>query len=120
MRSKRECLSSTSNSSLKRRRSLIALHLLQTRMAGWYFLGVEDDEHNRAKSVLGIPHEPDPISKVYAIIKSNIDPLPTVYPHLVELGNGKVALAVFIPPEQDGPFITLDGRIYRRNNDSSD
>jgi hypothetical protein len=38
---------------------------------------------------------------------------------LIELGNGRAVLTVYIPDNQETPFISRDGRIYRREGDSS-
>lgn len=89
---------------------------------GWYIIGVKTDAHNVAIEVRGFSllscH--DPISKVRDVVKSHIDPTPIFYPQVVSLGEDKAVLVVYVPDGQDTPFISKDGRIYRRVSDSSD
>ncbi len=89
---------------------------------GWYIVGVETNEDNSAKSLVGFDPAVynDPISKVRDVIKSHIDPIPLFQIKLLKLENGNEILIVLIPDEQETSFITSDGRIYRRNHDSSD
>jgi len=95
---------------------------LANTSGGWYIVGVETDEHNIATSICGfgvdICH--DPIAVVREIVKARIDPTPVFYPQVIRLGGDLLALVVYIPPAQDGPFITTDGRLYVRQQDSSD
>lgn len=90
---------------------------------GWYMVGVEADKQtNGAQALVGIDLalENDPISKVRDIAKSHIDPFPAFEPKLVPLSSGRSVLVVEIPDGQDKPFISRNGRIYRRAADSSD
>jgi len=95
---------------------------LANTSGGWYIVGVETDEHNIATSICGfgvdICH--DPIAVVREVVKARIDPTPVFYPQVIRLGDDRLALVVYIPPAQDGPFITTDGRLYVRQQDSSD
>src|SRR5439155_21507691 len=52
--------------------------------------------------------------------KSHIDPLPVFFIRTVSLTNGNTAVVVHVPADQDAPFVTVDGRVYRRAADSSD
>jgi hypothetical protein len=90
---------------------------------GWYFLGIQTDNANIANKIIGfdLNNYPDPINKVRDIVKDYIDPIPRFYIQQVNLAQAnRAVLVVYVPPEQDTPFITKDGRIYRRNHDSSD
>lgn len=89
---------------------------------GWYIIGVETNEHNVAKKICGfdLVKCKDPISKIREIVKSHIDPVPVFYSNLIKLKNHKAVFIVDIPGNQETPFLTKDGRIYRRNSDSSD
>jgi Putative DNA-binding domain len=90
---------------------------------GWYFIGINDDKTNNIPvSIPGIDLAEilDPIDKLREIIKSRIDPTPVFFSKLVELTDKKVVLVVRIPDEQETPFITNDGRVYRRVADSSE
>lgn len=89
---------------------------------GWYIVGVRTDAHNVATDICGfeLGTYPDPISKVREVVKSHLDPVPVFFPQVVDIGGGRAALVVYIPPDQEMPFISKDGRIYRRVHDSSD
>lgn len=88
---------------------------------GWYIVGVETDSNNVATRIVGynVRSHPDGISKIREIAKQ-IDPVPILYPQVIDLSDNLAVLVVYIPGEQDAPFITRDGRIYRRIHDSSD
>src|SRR5437763_11216397 len=90
---------------------------------GWYFVGVEADKtHNVATNLCGfsLAVTPDPIAVVRDVAKSRISPTPVFYPQVVNLTSDLVVLVVYVPEDQDTPFLTKDGRIYRRIADSSD
>ncbi len=90
---------------------------------GWYIVGVESSKpDNVAANVRGIDIHafPDPISKLRDTAKSHIDPLPAFFQQVVELSSNRSVLVVLIPSNQDKPFVTSDGRIYRRAADSSE
>lgn len=90
---------------------------------GWYIVGIEADRQtNAAKVLVGIDLavDKDPISKIREIAKSHIDPFPALETKLVQLSSGRSVLVVEIPDGQDKPFISRNGRIYRRQADSSD
>lgn len=90
---------------------------------GWYIVGIEASKpDNLPVNLLGVDlaKYPDPISKVRDVLKTHIDPLPGVFQQLVALASNRSVLVTHIPSEQDKPFVTKDGRIYRRAADSSD
>jgi Putative DNA-binding domain len=89
---------------------------------GWYIVGVTTDGHNVAQRVAGfsLDDRHDPIASVRDSIRSGIDPVPVFFPQVVTLAPKLVVLVVYVPSEQDTPFITKDGRIYRRVSDSSE
>lgn len=95
---------------------------LANTYGGWYFVGVATDAHNVANDICGFSLKdcPDPISRLTELLKSNMDPSAAFYPQLVHLTPERAVLAVYVPPDQETPFVTLDGRVYRRVNDSSD
>lgn len=96
---------------------------LANSYGGWYFVGIETDAANVANNVVGfdLATYSDPIAKIREIVKSNIDPVPVFYVQQVNITQpNRAVIVVYVPPEQDTPFITRDGRIYRRNHDSSD
>src|SRR6266700_4989946 len=89
---------------------------------GWYIVGVTTDGHNVAQQIAGFSLDDchDPIASVRDSIRSGIDPVPVFFPQVVTLAPKRAVLVVYVPGEQDTPFITRDGRIYRRVSDSSD
>jgi predicted HTH transcriptional regulator len=99
-----------------------SLASLANTYGGWYIVGVETDEHNVAKAVSGFTSASchDPISVVRDLVKHHIDPVPIFFPQVITLDNGNLVLTIYIPHRQETPFITKDGRLYRRTYDSSD
>lgn len=96
---------------------------LANSFGGWYFLGIETDAANIAIEVVGfdLAIYNDPIAKIREVVKSYIDPVPRFFIQQIALDDpSKAVLAVYVPAEQDTPFVTSDGRIYRRTHDSSD
>jgi len=90
---------------------------------GWYFIGIEADKlQNIVTNISGFDLStcPDPIATVREVVKSHITPIPVFFPQVITLTADLLVLVVYIPGEQDTPFITKDGRIYRRVADSSD
>lgn len=89
---------------------------------GWYIVGVTTNGHNVATAVPGFDRAlcPDPIARIREVIKTHISPSPVFYAQVVTLESGNLILVVHVPEGQDSPFITRDGRIYRRHHDSSD
>lgn len=89
---------------------------------GWYIVGVTTDAHNVANAISGFDPAlcPDPIARIREVIKSHISPSPMFFAQVVTLANNNLVLVVYVPDGQDSPFISRDGRIYRRRHDSSD
>jgi hypothetical protein len=104
---------------LKIARSLASL---ANTYGGWYIVGVETDKHNVATAISGFTPESchDPISVIRDLVKHYINPVPILFPKVITLGNGNFVLIVYIPDQQETPFVTKDGRTYRRTHDSSD
>ena len=89
---------------------------------GWYIVGVNANTDNAAKEVQGfsLNDHKNPKERFRDIIKSNVDPVPYFESKLISVGEGKVVLVVHIPRGDESPYLTLDGRIYRRINEGSD
>lgn len=89
---------------------------------GWYIVGVKTDEHNIAEEICGFDSNKynDPISKIREIAKSHIDPVPVLHTRIIKLKSNRAVLIVNIPGNQETPFVSKDGRIYRRTQDSSE
>jgi hypothetical protein len=88
---------------------------------GWYLIGMAVSEDHMASAISGfsIEEHPDSIVKIKELVKYNLDPAPVFFPQLIELKNGRGVLVIYIPDEQETPFIYRDGRIYRRTYESS-
>lgn len=99
-----------------------SLASLANTYGGWYIVGVVTNQHNVATQVTGFSPVSchDPISTVRELVKHHIDPIPVFFPEVVELSDRNLVLLVYVPEGQETPFITRDGRIYRRTHDSSD
>jgi len=95
---------------------------LANTYGGWYIVGIKTDAHNVANDVCGfvLADYPDPISKVREVIKSHIEPVPLFFSQVVNITSDRTVLVVNVPSGQGTPFISRDGRIYRRTHDSSD
>jgi len=104
---------------LKIARSLAAF---ANTYGGWYIVGVITDAHNVATAVEGFSSEVthDPVAVVRDSVRHNIDPAPLFFPQVVTLRSGNLACIVYVPGNQATPFVTRDGRIYRRTSDSSE
>lgn len=89
---------------------------------GWYIVGVATNEDHEASKLAGFSLEdyPNPVEWIRSIITTHIDPIPFFYPQLVKLEAKKAILVVYVPNEQETPFISKGGRLYRRQNDSSE
>lgn len=89
---------------------------------GWYIVGVTTDGNNVAAAIPGfdVGSWPDPVTRFRDVVRTHIDPVPLFFTRVVPLGTGKSVFIVQVPDGQDAPFITKDGRIYRRTSDSSE
>lgn len=89
---------------------------------GWYIVGVLTDAHNVPIAIPGFPADQyaDPISTIQEVCKTHIDPVPIFHIQVVTLVDGRLVLAVYVPDGQSTPFVTKDGRVYRRVGESSD
>jgi hypothetical protein len=89
---------------------------------GWLIIGVNaDKENNTANEINGftLANCHDPVSVVREAIKAFIDPAPIFFIKSLNLKNRNVVLIVYVPDDQNCPFIHKDGRVYRRIGDSS-
>lgn len=88
---------------------------------GWYIVGVKaDDSTNTPVAFPGLDLSvySDPISTVRDTVRHHLDPIPIFFAELVVQDN-KGFLIVLVLGDQDKPIISSDGRIYRRDADSS-
>lgn len=91
-------------------------------LGGWFIIGVEDDQNDVAKSVLGYDPVTFPalVSKIREITKSHISPVPLVETKVIRKEDGNEVLVVYIAPDQEPPYISSDGKIYRRTQASTE
>jgi hypothetical protein len=89
---------------------------------GWYFVGIETDTENKAIRLCGFDLSlvSDPLSKVRDAARHRLSHMPLMFPQLVDLDGTHSVLAIYVPEGKETPYITDDGRIYRRAADSSD
>lgn len=98
-------------------------------LGGWLFVGVseqskEDTNKNKVdipKEIIGVQEYINPCLKVTHIIRDTISPVPIFHPKVIEIFvDEKKVLVVYVPGDQNTPFITLkDGVVYSRINSSS-
>lgn len=95
---------------------------LANTFGGWYIVGVQTDDNHTASKICGFStgEFPDPVAKVRDVVKMRIDPVPVFYAWPVSLNEDRTVLVVHVPANQRTPYVTDDGRVYRRNHDSSD
>jgi hypothetical protein len=106
----------------ERRKLAHSIAAFANTYGGWLFIGVVTDDHNTANGIPGFDLDStlDPISTTRDVIRSYIDPVPLFHSKLVVLPTGKAVLLIEVPDGQDTPFITNDGRVYRRVADAKD
>jgi hypothetical protein len=94
---------------------------LANTYGGWYFVGVQE-ENGIAEAICGydVSESPKATDRIRDIVKSRTDPTPVFYSQTVRLSETREVLVVYVPGNQQAPFITTDGRVYRRVADSSD
>lgn len=97
-------------------------------LGGWLFVGIsEETKEDANKNKVDVPKElvgvgdDNPCLRITHIIRDNISPVPIFHPRVIEtFEDEKKVLIVYVPGDQNTPFITLkDGVIYSRINSSS-
>lgn len=88
---------------------------------GWLIAGIRSENHvANALEGFGLESVPDPLGRLREILDNEVDPVPICFPQLIRLEQDRAVLAVFVPENQETPFISKDGRIYRRTHDASE
>lgn len=89
---------------------------------GWYIIGVESNSDNVATNISGfdLTAYRNPVDKMKDCIKSHISPLPYFATKLVRLSNNRGVLITYISRGDESPYVTSDGKIYRRVNAASE
>ena len=97
-----------------------SLASLANTNGGWYIVGVVTDDSNVAVDVPGHDFSGgDYLSTVRDVVTAHIGPALAFEARLIDLERGTSVLVVSVPDRQATPFITSDGRVYRRSGDSS-
>jgi schlafen family protein len=89
---------------------------------GWYILGVDADKTtNVAVSICGfdLATHPNPKDTVRNIV-AKIGPTPYFTSQLILLPNNRACLVIYVEKGFEAPYVTLDGKIYRRVGEGSD
>ena len=85
---------------------------------GLYFIGiVAEKSTNYALEFVGIEDSPDII---HDAIRDNLQPFPFFETFQIILDNKKKVIMAVIPRGENTPYINSDGKIYRRQESSSD
>jgi hypothetical protein len=84
---------------------------------GLYILGIEADKNNCAINFPGVDIKLDII---HDAVKGNINPFPYFDCYTIGLKNGKSIIIITVEEGFEPPYIHNDGRIYRRQESSSD
>ena len=85
---------------------------------GVYFVGIEADKiTNCATAIPGVCDSPDTIRDS---VRGHVQPFPYFDTSTIDLSSGKRVIMVSIPEGGNPPYITSDGRVYRRQGAASD
>jgi len=89
---------------------------------GWYIVGIRTNENNEPASIDGfdLSSNVHPKEWLRDVVKSNVDPMPYIESKLITFSSGRVVLVTHVPKGYETPYVTRDGRIYRRNAEGSD
>lgn len=89
---------------------------------GWYIIGIRANDENIAEEIVGIDLSAtrNPTDKIRNIIKDHISPFPYFESRLIKLNSERGVIIVRIERGDETPYITTDGRIYRRVGEGSD
>lgn len=106
-------------SNLKVARSIAAFANTE---GGWYVVGVECGPGNVASDICGfdLAGLTNPKDKLRDIVRGHIQPAPRFESVLIELNPTHVVLIVYVESGDEAPYITSDGRIYRRVGEGSE
>lgn len=89
---------------------------------GWYIVGIQTDVNNVPKEFTGFDLERSakPKEKIRDIIASHVNPVPLFFSKVLEINNHRAILVVFIPEGWETPYLTKDGKVYRRAGEASE
>ena len=88
---------------------------------GWLTFGIAA-KNRVASAICGYDKDsyPKQDERIRSVASSRIDPVPIVYCRIIDIDSNNCVLIAYIPRGEDTPYITSDGRIYRRHLDSSE
>lgn len=82
---------------------------------GWFIVGIKDNQDNAAILIDGFdPLHMQPKERMRDIILAHINPKPIFESKLITLDNNHVVLLTYVERGLETPYVTKDGRIYRR------
>jgi hypothetical protein len=85
---------------------------------GFYFLGIESShDNNLAFKFDGVPDCPDII---HDSVRGNVNPFPYFDVYVIKVNEKNNVIMVHVLEGENTPYISYDGRIYRRQESSSD
>ncbi len=90
---------------------------------GWYIVGIEGDQGtNLAKKIvsLDLNKYSEPKDKVRNIIVNGINPTPFFESKLIKISDTEGVLVTYIGRGDQTPYVTNDGKIYKRQGEGSD
>jgi hypothetical protein len=91
---------------------------LSNSYGGLYILGVESDKNTNC--AIRFPGVDIKIDLIHDAVRGNLNPFPYFECYTILLQNGKSVVIVVVEEGFDPPCIHNDGRIYRRQESSSD
>lgn len=90
---------------------------------GWYIVGIDGEKGtNLAKKIVpfDLNKHSEPKDKVRNIIVNGINPTPFFESKLIKISNNKAVLVMYIGRGDQTPYVTNDGKIYKRQGEASD
>jgi hypothetical protein len=90
---------------------------------GWLIIGIKTGRHNnKAETLVGfnISDNDKPIDRIRDIVKNHVIPIPYFKTKFIRLDSGKGVLLVLIRSGDEAPYLTKEGKIYRRVGEGSD
>jgi hypothetical protein len=90
---------------------------------GWLIIGIKSNKQtNKAEVIAGInlSDNDNPVDRIRDIIKNHVIPIPYFKSKLIKLDNEQGVLVIFIRSGDEAPYLTKEGKIYRRIGEGSD
>ncbi|MBN2541826.1 ATP-binding protein [bacterium] len=89
---------------------------------GWYIIGVTTNEQTHAETIEGFDllSIDNPKEKLEEIIRDQLRPVPFFDMKLVWVDNNKAVMVVYVEEGSDAPYLTKEGKIFRRAGNQSE